>query len=186
MADDRLEDLVRQLLAELGEDPEREGLVRTPRRVARALRFLTSGYAKSPREIVRQAMFDHEGENMVVLRDIELYSLCEHHLMPFFGVAHIGYIATGKVIGVSKLARLVDLYARRLQLQERLTEQIAQSLMELGMHGAGVVIEARHMCMVMRGVQKQDSSMVTSAMLGSFRDNASTRAEFLSLVGRER
>lgn len=182
----RVEELVRELLTELGEDPNREGLLNTPKRVATALDFLTSGHRSTREETVGDALFEYRSENMVIVRDIEVYSLCEHHLMPFFGSAHIGYIARDKVIGVSKLARLVDLFARRLQIQERLTEQIASSLMELGLFGVGVVIEAQHLCMMMRGVQKQHSLMVTSAMLGSFRGNARTRAEFLSLIDRNR
>jgi GTP cyclohydrolase IA len=180
----RVRELVRELLVELGEDPAREGLAATPDRVATALAFLTEGYGLEPAAVVRDALFEHPSDHMVIVQDIELYSLCEHHLMPFFGRAHIGYIPNGQIVGVSKLARLVDLYARRLQLQERLTEQVAQSLMNLGFSGVGVVIEAQHLCMMMRGVQKQNSQMVTSAMLGSFRRNAQTRAEFLNLIGR--
>ena len=185
MNHERVEQLVRELLVEIGEDPDREGLVDTPRRVAASYAFLTSGYAMNAEEIVHGAVFAHDTQNMVIVRDIELYSLCEHHLLPFYGRAHIGYIGKDQVVGVSKLARLVDLYARRLQIQERLTEQIAQAVMELGAEGVGVVIEARHLCMMMRGVEKQNSIMTTSAVLGSFRANSATRAEFLNLIGRK-
>lgn len=181
---ERVAQLVRELLVELGEDPEREGLVGTPARVAASYEFLTSGYGVEEQEVVRGALFAQETHNMVIVRDIELYSLCEHHLLPFYGRAHIGYIGRKRVVGVSKLARLVDLYARRLQIQERLTEQIAQAVMNLDAEGVGVVIEARHLCMMMRGVEKQNSIMTTSAVLGSFRSNAATRNEFLNLIGR--
>ncbi len=181
----RVESLVRELIRELGEDPEREGLVKTPARVARALDYLTSGYRGSPREVVHEAVFTQQTHNMVIARDIELYSLCEHHLLPFFGRAHVGYIAQGRVIGVSKLARLVDHFARRLQLQERLTEQVAEAIREaVGATGVGVVVEAQHLCMMMRGVEKQNSVMTTSAVLGSFRSSAATRSEFLALIAR--
>ncbi len=184
---ERMADLVRELLQQLGEDPGREGLVKTPKRVAEALEFLTSGYRENPRELIEKAIFVQETHNMVIVRDIELYSLCEHHLLPFFGRCHIGYIAEGRVVGVSKLARLVDLYARRLQLQERLTDQVAHSLMDvLKAEGVGVTIEAHHLCMMMRGVEKQNSMMTTSAMLGSFRASVATRTEFLTLIGRDR
>lgn len=179
--------LIRELLEQLGEDPSREGLVDTPKRVAIALEFLTSGYRGKAREIIEKAIFVQEMHNMVILRDIELYSLCEHHMLPFFGRCHIGYIAQNRVVGVSKLARLVDLFARRLQIQERLTEQIAHSLMDvLHADGVGVTIEAQHLCMMMRGVEKQNSMMTSSAMLGSFRASAATRTEFLTLIGRQR
>ncbi len=181
----RVEALVRELLRELGEDPEREGLVKTPARVARALDYLTSGYRGSPREVVHEAVFTQQTHNMVIARDIELYSLCEHHMLPFFGRAHIGYIAQGRVIGVSKLARLVDHFARRLQIQERLTEEVATAVMEaVEADGVGVVIEAKHLCMMMRGVEKQNSMMTTSSVLGSFRRSPRTRSEFLALIGR--
>jgi len=181
----KIESLVRQLLVELGEDPEREGLVKTPLRVAKALAFLTHGYRTEPEEVINQALFTQTTSSMVIVKDIELYSLCEHHMLPFFGRCHIGYIPDGKVFGVSKLARLVDLYARRLQLQERLTEQISQVVMEeAGAKGVGVMIEARHLCMMMRGVEKQNSTMVTSSVLGVFREHLATREEFLGLVGR--
>src|SRR5262249_21942441 len=187
MDHDKVAGLVRELLRELGEDPKREGLVNTPKRVAAAFDFLTSGYRTSPREIIEKAVFVQETHNMVIARDIELYSLCEHHLLPFFGRCHIGYIAEGRVVGVSKLARLVDLYARRLQLQERLADQIAHALMEgLQANGVGVTIEARHLCMMMRGVEKQTWMMTISAMLGGFRNSVATRTEFLTLIGRQR
>jgi len=182
---ERVSELVRMLLTEIGEDPDREGLVKTPERVAKALEFLTSGYHGETEEIINNACFSQEVNSMIIVRDIELYSLCEHHMLPFYGRCHIGYISKGNVIGVSKLARLVDMYSRRLQIQERLTEQISHAIMDaVGAEGAGVVIEARHLCMMMRGVQKQNSMMLTSSVLGTFRSNASTRHEFLSLVAR--
>jgi GTP cyclohydrolase I len=181
----KIESLVRQLLLELGEDPAREGLVKTPERVAKALAFLTHGYRTDLDEVINQALFTQTTSSMVIVKDIELYSLCEHHMLPFFGRCHIGYIPDGRVFGVSKLARLVDMYARRLQLQERLTEQISRQVMEsVGAKGVGVMIEARHLCMMMRGVEKQNSTMVTSSVLGVFREHLATREEFLSLVGR--
>ncbi len=181
----RLEALVRQLLLELGEDPEREGLLKTPERVARALDFLTSGYRTDPRVVINDAIFTQEANSMVIVKNIELYSMCEHHMLPFFGRCHIGYIPSGKVFGLSKLARLVDVYARRLQLQERLTEQISSVVMnEIGAKGVGVMIEAKHLCMMMRGVEKQNSVMVTSSVLGVFRDSQKTREEFLALIGK--
>lgn len=180
---DRLAELVNQLLLELGEDPAREGLVKTPQRVADALRFLTGGYAVEAGEVARDAMFDVNCDEMVIVKDIEFYSLCEHHILPITGSVHIGYLPAGKVIGLSKIARVVDVYARRLQVQERMTNQIAESLMELlDARGVGVVVEAVHYCMVMRGVQKQNSKTVTSAMLGSFRDDSRTRTEFMELI----
>ena len=183
----KIEGLVRQLLIELGEDANREGLVRTPQRVAKALAFLTHGYRADMQQVINQALFTQTTGGMVIVKDIELYSLCEHHLLPFYGRCHIGYIPDGKVFGVSKLARLVDVFARRLQLQERLTEQISKVVMEeVGAKGVGVMIEARHLCMMMRGVEKQNSVMVTSSLLGCFRDHLATREEFLSLVGRGR
>ncbi|MEE8587409.1 MAG: GTP cyclohydrolase I FolE [Acidobacteriota bacterium] len=182
-----LEGLVRSLLVGLGEDPEREGLMKTPERVARAWKFLTSGYEQSCREILNGALFDVEYDEMVIVRDIELYSMCEHHLLPFFGKCHVAYLPSKKVIGLSKIPRLVDMFARRLQVQERLTQQIAQTVTEwLDPKGVAVVIEARHLCMMMRGVEKQNSSMITSAMLGQFRDDQRSRAEFLELVGINR
>ena len=184
---ERVAQLVRELLTEIGEDPEREGLQKTPARVASSLEFLTSGYRANIESLVNGAIFTQPTNNMVIARDIELYSLCEHHMLPFFGRCHIGYISNGKVFGISKLARLVDMYARRLQIQERLTEQIAHGIMEsIGAEGVGVIIEARHLCMMMRGVEKQNSMMVTSAVLGTFRTSAKTREEFLTLIGRER
>jgi GTP cyclohydrolase I len=181
----RIETLVRELLVELGEDPEREGLLKTPDRVARALDFLTSGYRTDPRVVINDAIFTQEANSMVIVKNIELYSMCEHHMLPFFGRCHIGYLPNGKVFGLSKLARLVDVYARRLQLQERLTEQISNVVMnEIGARGVGVMIEAKHLCMMMRGVEKQNSVMVTSEVLGVFRDDPKTREEFLALVGR--
>lgn len=176
--------IVRELLAELGEDPEREGLVRTPARVAAALEFLTSGYRVDAEALINRAIFAQETNNMVVARDIEVYSLCEDHLLPFFGRCHIGYIADRRVFGLSKLARLADMFARRLQLQQRLTDQIAHVVSEsIGAQGVGVVIEARHLCVMMRGVEKQNSVVVTSSVLGSFRSSPATRGEFLALIG---
>lgn len=176
-------DLVRRLLVQLGEDPSREGLRRTPERFEKALRFLTSGYRQEPEKVLNGAVFSVCYDEMVVVKDIEVFSLCEHHLLPFFGKCHVGYIPSKRVIGLSKIARLVNLYARRLQIQERLTSQIAKAIQEhLSPEGVGVVIEARHLCMVMRGVEKQHSSAVTSAMLGAFRENKQTRDEFLSFV----
>jgi GTP cyclohydrolase IA len=177
--------LVRELLIEIGEDPAREGLLNTPQRVAKALAFLTSGYRTDVKELINGACFAQETSSMVIVRDIEVYSMCEHHMLPFFGRCHIGYIPSGRVFGVSKLARLVDMFARRLQLQERLTEQISQVVMDsIKATGVGVMIEARHLCMMMRGVEKQNSTMVTSSVLGVFRDSVATREEFLSLIGR--
>jgi GTP cyclohydrolase IA len=176
-------DLVRRLLVQLGEDPSREGLRRTPERFEKALRFLTSGYRQEPEKVLNGAVFSVCYDEMVVVKDIEVFSLCEHHLLPFFGKCHVGYIPSKRVIGLSKIARLVNLYARRLQIQERLTSQIAKAIEQhLSPEGVGVVIEARHLCMVMRGVEKQHSSAVTSAMLGAFRENKQTRDEFLSFV----
>jgi GTP cyclohydrolase I len=176
-------DLVRKQLAMLGEDPEREGLQRTPERVARAMTYLTRGYRDDVHTIVGKGVFAEDHENMVMVRDIELYSLCEHHLLPFFGRAHVGYIPNGKIVGLSKLPRIVDMFARRLQVQERLTEEIAAAIEEvLSPHGVGVVIEAAHLCMMMRGVEKQSSKTITSALRGNFRSDPRTREEFLSLV----
>ena len=181
----KIERLVSELLVEIGEDPEREGLRRTPQRIAAALAFLTSGYRADINTLINGAVFTQEANNMIIARDIELYSLCEHHMLPFFGRCHIGYIPGGKIFGVSKLARLVDMYARRLQIQERLTEQVAHAIMEaVDAEGVGVIIEARHLCMMMRGVQKQNSLMTTSSVLGSFHDSVATRTEFLSLISR--
>jgi GTP cyclohydrolase I len=176
-------ELVRQQLGLLGEDPEREGLVKTPERVAKAMEFFTQGYAMSLADVVGEALFDEEHENMVMVRDIELYSLCEHHLLPFFGKAHVAYIPNKRIVGLSKLPRIVDMFARRLQVQERLTEQVAHAIEEvLEPRGVGVVIEAFHMCMMMRGVEKQNSRTITSALRGVFRDDGKTRDEFLRLA----
>jgi GTP cyclohydrolase IA len=176
-------DLVRKMLVQLGEDPNREGLRRTPERFEKALRYLTSGYRQDPEKILNGAMFSVCYDEMVVVKDIEVYSLCEHHLLPFFGKCHVAYLPNKKVVGLSKIARLVNMYARRLQIQERLTSQIAQAINEkLSPQGVGVIIEARHLCMVMRGVEKQNSMAVSSAMLGAFRESKQTRDEFLSLV----
>ena len=181
---ERIEELIRQLLIEIGEDPTREGLVRTPHRVAAAWKFLTSGSRTDIDELINGAIFTQKANNMVIVKNIEVYSLCEHHMLPFFGRCHIGYIPSGRVFGVSKLARLVDMYARRLQLQERLTDQISQAVMEsIDAVGVGVMIEARHLCMMMRGVEKQNSVMVTSSVVGQFRDSTATREEFLGLIG---
>jgi GTP cyclohydrolase IA len=182
---ERIKSLVREMLVEIGEDPDREGLKDTPRRYAEMMQFLCSGYSHEVGAVTGDAFFTQHINNMVVLKDIELYSLCEHHILPFYGRCHIGYIARDKVFGVSKLARIVDMYARRLQLQERLTEQIAHAVRDaIEAQGVGVVIEARHLCMMMRGVRKQNSVMMTSSLLGSFMNNASTRAEFMSLLRR--
>ncbi len=178
-----MQEEVRKILIEIGEDPNREGLIDTPKRVEKAWKFLTRGYRQNQEEVINNAFFDADCDEMVIVKDIEFYSMCEHHLLPFFGRCHIGYIPNGKVFGVSKLARLVDMYARRLQLQERLTKEVANAIHEtIFPEGVGVVMEAQHLCMVMRGVQKQHSKMVTSAMFGSFRDEPETRAEFLSLI----
>ena len=175
--------LVKQLLIELGEDPGREGLKKTPMRVAKSLAFLTRGYRQSIKAVVNGAHFTSGTNHMVILKDIELYSMCEHHMLPFYGKCAIGYISKGKVLGVSKLARIVDMFARRLQIQERMTEEIANAIMaEAGAEGVGVVIRAKHLCMMMRGVQKQNSEMVTSAVLGTFRADEKVRQEFLSLI----
>ena len=177
------EELVRRMLPYLGEDPGREGLLRTPARVAKSLRWLTRGYGKSVADVVGNAVFEEKHESMVLVRDIEVYSLCEHHMLPFFGKAHIAYYPDGRIIGLSKLPRIVDVFARRLQVQERMTDQIADALMTvLEPMGVGVVVEAYHLCMMMRGVQKQNSKTVTSALRGIFRDDAKTRDEFLRLV----
>jgi GTP cyclohydrolase I len=182
---DALSRLVSSQLELLGEDPDREGLLRTPDRVAKSLQWLTRGYALSPEDVVGDAVFAEEHESMVMIRDIELYSLCEHHMLPFFGKAHVAYIPDGKILGLSKVPRLVEVFARRLQVQERLTEQIADSLMDvLKPKGVGVVIEAQHLCMMMRGVEKQNSSTTTSALRGEFKDCPMTRAEFLALANR--
>jgi GTP cyclohydrolase I len=177
------EDLIRRELELIGEDPKREGLLETPHRVAKAMKFLTEGYNSSAEEVVGRGIFKEEHDNMIMVRDIELYSLCEHHMLPFFGKAHVAYIPNGKVVGLSKIPRIVDVYARRLQVQERLTEQIAEGLCQvLNPSGVGVVIEAYHLCMMMRGVQKQNSKTITSALRGAFREDPKTRDEFLRLA----
>ena len=182
-----IEQLVRDLLKELGEDPYREGLTKTPERVASALGYLTSGYGTTVSEVLNDAVFSEPYDEMVVVKDIELYSMCEHHLLPFFGKAHIAYLPAGKIVGLSKLARLVDMFARRLQIQERLTTQIAEALQAaLQPAGVAVVIEAFHFCMMMRGVEKQNSQAITSCMLGAFRDCRETREEFLQLIKPQR
>lgn len=178
-----MEDLIRQLLTNLGENADREGLRGTPKRVSESLRFLTQGYEADIDAVVNDALFEEDVKNMVIVRDIEVYSLCEHHMLPFFGRCHVGYIPNGRVIGVSKLPRIVDVFARRLQLQERLTKQIATTIKRvLDPVGVGVVIEARHLCMMMRGVEKQNSNMLTSSMMGLFRESQNTRNEFLHLI----
>ena len=188
MASDKYRDIdmegnVRKLLKRLGEDPEREGLIDTPKRVSKALHFLTSGYNLTVEEVVRDALFEEHCEEMVIVKDVEFYSLCEHHMLPFFGRAHVGYLPQNRVIGLSKIARVVDVFARRLQVQERLTTQIASGLLDvLDAHGVAVVLEASHFCMVMRGVQKQNSKTVTSSMLGAFRDDSRSRSEFMELI----
>lgn len=174
---------VRKILEEIGEDPEREGLRDTPERVDKSWRFLTRGYLMDEKKVINNAYFEEDCDDMIIVRDIEFYSMCEHHLLPFYGKCHIGYIPRGKVFGVSKLARIVDMFARRLQLQERLTKQVAETILNaISPKGVGVVMEAQHMCMVMRGVEKKNSKMVTSAMLGSFREEAAIRMEFLNLI----
>ena len=176
-------DLVRRMLQLIGEDPERDGLRHTPERFEKALRFLTSGYHQDPKKLLNGAMFSVCYDQMVLVKDIEVYSLCEHHMLPFFGKCHVAYIPDKKVVGLSKIPRLVNMFARRLQIQERLTNQIASAIQqEITPFGVGVVVEARHLCMVMRGVEKQNSQTVTSAMLGAFRENVQTREEFLSLI----
>jgi GTP cyclohydrolase I len=183
LADASFAELVHEMIARLGEDPAREGLVRTPERVEKALQHLTKGYTEDPEQLLKSALFTVDYDEMVIVKDIEMFSLCEHHMLPFFGKVHIAYIPNGKVIGLSKLPRLVEIYARRLQVQERMTQQIAETLMKVVQpQGVGVVVEARHLCMMMRGVEKQHSATVTSAMLGCFRDEKETREEFLSLV----
>lgn len=179
----RIAELTRELLVELGEDPDREGLLGTPDRVAESWAYLTSGYRQTPRQVLNQAVFESHTNHMIILRNIEIYSLCEHHMLPFYGRCHVGYIAQEKVVGVSKIARIVNCFARRLQIQERLTDQIANAIMEEAKaEGVGVVMQCRHLCMMMRGVEKQNSEMTTSVVLGSFRADAAARQEFLSLV----
>jgi len=177
------EDLVREMLVRLGEDADREGLLRTPNRVHRAFEFLTKGYREDPEALLKKALFTVTYDEMVIVKDIEMFSLCEHHILPFFGKVHVAYIPKGRVIGLSKLPRLVEIFSRRLQIQERLTTQIAETIQKaIEPQGVGVVIEARHLCMMMRGVEKQHSAAVTSSMLGCFRDEQETRTEFLSLI----
>ena len=183
MDDKPLTQHILQVLAELGEDPGREGLAKTPERVARALRFLTKGYAEDPKAVINGALFTEDYQEMIVLKDLDFFSLCEHHILPFFGKAHVAYIPKHRIVGISKLARLVEVFARRLQVQERLTTQVANMLMdELDPQGVGVVLQAEHLCMRMRGVEKQNSVVVTSAMLGVFRSHQETRQEFMTLV----
>jgi GTP cyclohydrolase IA len=178
-----MEQHFKSIIEALGEDTNREGLKDTPRRAAKALKFLTQGYEQSLDDIVNGALFASDSDEMIIVKDIEMYSLCEHHLLPFIGKCHVAYLPSGKIIGLSKIARLVDLFARRLQVQERLTKQIAETVLEItGASGVGVIIEAKHLCMMMRGVQKQNSIMTTSVMLGTFRGDRRTRSEFLSLV----
>jgi GTP cyclohydrolase IA len=185
MPEKDIERHVQALLAALDPDPEREGLVRTPARVARALAFLTKGYAEDPRQVVNGALFTEDYSEMIVVKEIDFFSLCEHHILPFVGRAHVAYLPNRRIVGISKLARLVEVYARRLQVQERMTNQIASTIAEqLDPLGVGVVLEAEHLCMRMRGVEKQNSVVVTSAMLGVFREHETTRAEFMNLIGR--
>lgn len=180
-----MENHFKKIIEAIGEDSERDGLKDTPKRAAKALRFLTQGYSQTLDDIVNGALFESDSDEMIIVKDIELYSMCEHHLLPFIGKCHVAYLPKGKIIGLSKIARIVDMFARRLQVQERLTQQIAQTVFEAtGASGVGVIIEAKHLCMMMRGVEKQNSVMTTSIMLGSFRQDRRTRAEFLSLVQR--
>ena len=186
MNHEKVEKLIHELLLELGEDPQREGLIKTPKRVARSWEYITKGYTQDVKDVINGAVFHEDARGMVIVRDIEFYSMCEHHLLPFFGVAHIGYIPDKKLLGLSKLPRIVDIFARRLQLQERLTQQIADTLFEiLEPKGLGVVMEARHMCMQMRGVEKSQSLTTTSAVLGEFHEDAETREEFLKMISKE-
>jgi GTP cyclohydrolase I len=181
--DEKLDDLYRHIIQGIGEDPAREGLLDTPERASKAMMYLTRGYQQSVDEVVNNAIFESDNDEMILVKDIEVYSLCEHHLLPFIGKCHVAYIPTGKVIGLSKIARIVDMFARRLQIQENLTKQIADTLMHIIQPaGVGVIVEARHLCMMMRGVEKQNSQMTTSMMLGTFRDHDRTRSEFLRLV----
>ena len=179
----KVEGLIRELLIEIGENPDREGLLKTPERAAKSWQFLTSGYSADFNKVINNAVFESTSNNMIIVRDIEVYSMCEHHMLPFFGKCHIGYVASEKILGVSKLARIVDHFARRLQIQENLTEQVAEAVMEtIAPEGVGVVMECQHMCMMMRGVEKQNSVMTTSSVLGSFRTKEATRLEFLNLI----
>jgi len=178
-----MEELIRELLMKIGEDPDREGLERTPQRVAESLRFLTSGYREDVEDVLKGAIFEEEYDEMVIVKDISLYSLCEHHILPFFGKCHVAYIPKGKIIGISKIPKVVEIFSRRLQVQERLTNQIARTLMDhLDPYGVAVTIEATHLCMAMRGVRKRDAVIITSAMLGAFRTDSKTRMEFLNLI----
>lgn len=180
-----MENLIRGLLLEMGENPEREGLLKTPKRVKEMYQYLTRGYQEDPKELISSAIYEQQYDEMILVKDIEVYSLCEHHVLPFFGKAHVAYIPNGKIIGLSKVARLVDMFARRLQVQERLTVEIAQVIQEhLKPKGVAVVIEAKHLCMLMRGVEKQNSVAVTSEMLGCFRSDPKTREEFMDLIRR--
>lgn len=184
-AETRFQSAVRDMLELVGEDPDRDGLLKTPERVERAMRWLTRGYDLDAAEVIGDALFEETHQNMIVVRDIEFYSMCEHHMLPFFGKAHVAYIPDGRIVGLSKVARVVDVFARRLQVQERLTDQIAEALEDaLAPRGVGVVLEASHFCMMMRGVEKQGSRTLTSALRGAFREDASTREEFLRLVQR--
>jgi GTP cyclohydrolase IA len=179
----RFEDLVREMIVRLGEDPDREGLSTTPERVHKAMKFLTKGYQEDPEALLKGALFTVSYDEMVIVKDVEMFSLCEHHMLPFFGKVHVAYIPNGRVIGLSKIPRLIELFSRRLQIQERLTTQIAETIQKvIEPQGVGVVIEARHLCMMMRGVEKQHSAAVTSSMLGCFRNEEETRSEFLSLI----
>ncbi|MFH2138653.1 MAG: GTP cyclohydrolase I FolE [Candidatus Omnitrophota bacterium] len=185
MNEDKVKQLIHDLLIEIGEDPQREGLQKTPERVVKSLQFLTQGYSITPEKAINNAIFTAEANNMIIVRDIEVYSLCEHHMLPFYGRCHIGYIPNEKVLGVSKLCRIVEVFARRLQIQERLTSQIAQEIMKaVSPQGVGVVMECRHLCKMMRGVEKQNALMTTSSVLGCFHDSAATRSEFLALINR--
>ncbi|MCI0744943.1 MAG: GTP cyclohydrolase I FolE [Verrucomicrobia subdivision 3 bacterium] len=185
--DKELEVLIRRQIELVGEDPQRDGLKRTPSRVAEAMRFFTRGYKQDPKRVLNDALFEATSDEMVIVKDVDFYSLCEHHMLPFFGKCHVAYLPANKVVGLSKIPRLVEIYARRLQIQERMTQEIASTLMELTKaDGVGVVIEAQHLCMMMRGVEKQNSYATTSAMLGRFRDDARTRAEFLDLILHKR
>ena len=180
---EKLSTLYSDILNEIGEDPSRDGLLDTPIRAAKALRFLTRGYNQSLEKVVNNAVFESDNDEMVIVKDIEMYSMCEHHMLPFIGKCHVAYLPTGKVIGLSKIARIIDMFGRRLQIQENMTKQIAQAIMEVtNASGVGVIIEAKHMCMMMRGVEKQNSIMTTSVMLGAFRSKPATRAEFLTLI----
>lgn len=181
------ENLVSEMIRRLGDDPEREGMLKTPERVHKAMRFLTSGYERNPVDVIGDALFEERHRNMILVKDIEMYSLCEHHLLPFFGKVHIAYIPSGQIVGLSKTARIVENFSRRFQVQERLTEQIAQAIWDVVKpHGVGVVIEASHLCMMMRGIEKQNSSTVTSAMRGAFLEDPATREEFLRLAMHRR